>query len=54
MKKYTKPEMNVIEIENIDIISTSEIDVEQDAPETLITKGGMVQNFNSEDVGLFR
>ena len=50
MKKYIKAEIEIISLEEVDVIATSETDIH----ETLITKGGMIQNIDSENVGLFR
>lgn len=50
MQKYTKVEIEIINLEEIDVIATSS----EDIPETLITKGNMSKNINSANVYLFR
>lgn len=52
MHKYTKLEIEIINLEEVDAITTSVTTEETDTHETLITKGNMVENYNS--VGLFR
>ena len=55
MKKYSKIEIEIINIEDVDVIATSATEEgPEDAYETLITKGRMSQNIDSENVGLFR
>lgn len=50
MNKYTKPEIEINDFTQVDVIATSTADT----PEKLITWGDMSQNFDSENVGLFR
>jgi len=50
MQKYNKPEMEIVNLEEIDVITTSGEDLKDD----LITWGNMSQNINSTDVNLFR
>ena len=54
MQKYNKPEMEIINLTETDIISTSSFTEEPDTTEKLVTWGNMSQNVNSADVGLFR
>ena len=50
MKKYTKLEIEIINLDDVDVIATSS----EETPDILITKGKMVENFDSENVGLFK
>ena len=50
MNKYTKPEIEIVDFTQVDVIATSSGEI----PEKLITLGDMSQNFDSENVGLFR
>lgn len=54
MKKYNKPEIQAISLEEIDVICTSSFTDEGPEKETLITWGTMSQNVSSDNVGLFR
>ena len=51
MKKYTKPEIEVFNFAEVDVIATSSLETE--TPEKLITWGNMSRNINSEDGALF-
>ena len=53
MNKYTKPEIEILDFAEVDVIATSGEEVEH-TPENLITWGKRSQNVNSEDVALFR
>ena len=53
MKKYNKPELEIITISEVDVIQTSGTE-ETDTPEKLITWGTMSRNVNSGEVDLFR
>ncbi len=53
MQKYTKPEIEINDFTQVDVIATSGEGPEY-TPEKLITWGDMSQNFDSEKVGLFR
>ena len=53
MNKYTKPEIEILDFAEVDVITTSGEGPEY-TPEKLITWGTMSQNVNSEGVALFR
>ncbi len=50
MNKYTKPEIEINDFTQVDVIATSTADT----PEKLITWGNMTNNFDSGDVNLFK
>lgn len=53
MNKYTKPEIEILDFAEVDVITTSG-EGPENTPEKLITWGTMSQNVNSENVALFR
>ncbi len=53
MNKYTKPEIEILDFAEVDVIATSG-EEPVNTPEKLITWGTMSRNVNSEDVALFR
>lgn len=54
MNKYTKPEIELLDFTEVDVIATSSGEEPVYTPEKLITWGNMSRNVNSEDVELFR
>lgn len=54
MNKYTKPEIEILDFAELDVIATSSGEEVEHTPEKLITWGKMSQNVNSEAVALFR